>query len=170
MNQEQLMLEWKQMCEQLGKDPLNKELIQKMKKTQMKLQTVTRSSENESSNDRTKKMKNENFHKGLNEDLSEDSNESSNEVFTERSSQESNDDLNDSLHEHNEEQIKNSEQRPSILVMNPLVKLHIDTVGGAYDDRRHSENIYPYLALNDLHEKIKQSGYNVKPMRPVYRY
>ncbi|CAM4806107.1 unnamed protein product [Rotaria magnacalcarata] len=123
MNQEQLMLEWKQMCEQLGKDPLNKELIQKMKKTQMKLQTVTRSSENESSNDRTKKMKNENFHKGLNEDLSEDSNESSNEVFTERSSQESNDDLNDSLHEHNEEQIKNSEQRPSILVMNPLVKL-----------------------------------------------
>ncbi|CAM4989470.1 unnamed protein product, partial [Rotaria socialis] len=34
MNQKQLMLEWKQMYEQLGKDPLNKELIQKMKKTQ----------------------------------------------------------------------------------------------------------------------------------------
>ncbi|CAF3391548.1 unnamed protein product [Rotaria socialis] len=123
MNQKQLMLEWKQMCEQLGKDPLNKELIQKMKKTQMKLQTATRSSENESSNDRTEKRKNENFHKGLNEDLSEDSDESPNEVFTERSSQESNDGLNDSLHEHNEEQITNSEQRPSVLVMNPFGKL-----------------------------------------------
>ncbi|CAF4133480.1 unnamed protein product [Rotaria magnacalcarata] len=106
----------------------------------MKLQTVTRSSENESSNDRTKKMKNENFHKGLNEDLSEDSNESSNEVFTERSSQESNDDLNDSLHEHNEEQIKNSEQRPSILVMNPLVKLHQTKYREEYDHSSKKQN------------------------------
>ncbi|CAF2162993.1 unnamed protein product [Rotaria magnacalcarata] len=96
MNKEQLMLQWKQVCEQLGKDPLNKKLIQKMKKTHMKLQTVARSSENESCNDRTKKRENENFHEGLNEDskeklnedLSEDSNESSNEVFTERSSRE----------------------------------------------------------------------------------
>ncbi|CAF1542610.1 unnamed protein product [Rotaria sordida] len=46
------------------------------------------------------------------------------------------------------------------LMVDSTKKEDIDIVDGAYDDRQHSETIYPYLTLNDLREKIKQRGHN----------
>ncbi|CAF4412548.1 unnamed protein product [Rotaria sp. Silwood2] len=45
----------------------------------------------------------------------------------------------------------------------------IAKVGGASDDRRQSETIRPCLTLDDLREKIKQRGYDIKRTTLYYR-
>ncbi|CAF1478065.1 unnamed protein product [Rotaria sp. Silwood1] len=45
----------------------------------------------------------------------------------------------------------------------------IAKVGGASDDRRRSETIRPCLTLDDLREKIKQRGYDIKRTTLYYR-
>ncbi|CAF1416944.1 unnamed protein product, partial [Rotaria sordida] len=45
----------------------------------------------------------------------------------------------------------------------------IARVGGASDDRRRSETIRPCLTLDDLREKIKQRGYDIKRTTLYYR-
>jgi hypothetical protein len=45
----------------------------------------------------------------------------------------------------------------------------IAKVGGATDDRRRSQTIRPCLTLDDLVEKVKQRGYDIKRTTLYYR-
>ena len=45
----------------------------------------------------------------------------------------------------------------------------IARAGGASDDRRASQTIRPCLTLDDLREKIKQRGYDIKRSTLYYR-
>ncbi|CAF1277160.1 unnamed protein product [Adineta steineri] len=57
------------------------------------------------------------------------------------------------------------EQCPDLLqIIEEIAK-----VGGASDDRRRSETIRPCLTLDDLREKIKQRGYDIKRTTLYYR-
>ncbi|CAF2999610.1 unnamed protein product, partial [Rotaria sp. Silwood2] len=57
------------------------------------------------------------------------------------------------------------EECPDLLqIIEEIVK-----VGGATDDRRSSEIIRPCLTLDDLREKIKQRGYDIKRTTLYYR-
>ena len=46
----------------------------------------------------------------------------------------------------------------------------IAKVGGAADDNRRSQAIRPCLTLDDLREKIKERGYDIKRSTLYYRY
>jgi hypothetical protein len=57
------------------------------------------------------------------------------------------------------------EQCPDLLqIIEEIAK-----VGGASDDRRCSAIIRPCLTLDDLREKIKQRGYDIKRTTLYYR-
>ena len=57
------------------------------------------------------------------------------------------------------------EQCPDLLqIIEEIAK-----VGGASDDRRRSELIRPCLTLDDLREKIRQRGYDIKRTTLYYR-
>ncbi|CAF4032014.1 unnamed protein product [Rotaria sordida] len=57
------------------------------------------------------------------------------------------------------------EQIPNLLeIIEEIAK-----VGGASDDRRRSETIRPCLTLDDLREKIRQRGYDIKRTTLYYR-
>ncbi len=57
------------------------------------------------------------------------------------------------------------EQCPDLLqIIEEIAK-----VGGASDDRRRSQIIRPCLTLDDLREKIKQRGYDIKRSTLYYR-
>ncbi len=58
------------------------------------------------------------------------------------------------------------EQCPDLL----QIVEEIATVGDASDDRQWSETIRPCLTLNDLREKIKQRGYDIKWTTLYYRW
>ncbi len=57
------------------------------------------------------------------------------------------------------------EQCPDLLqIIEEIAK-----VGGASDDGRRSETIRPCLTLDDLREKIKERGYDIKRSTLYYR-